>query len=41
MRELKSKADRGVVEFEHRAYNQDGALVAKCTRQAMIRKKNA
>jgi acyl dehydratase len=41
VRESKSKADRGIVEFEHRAYNQHGALVAKCTRQAMIKKKDA
>ncbi|MET0574538.1 MAG: MaoC family dehydratase [Mesorhizobium sp.] len=41
VRESKSKADRGIVEFEHRAYNQNGALVAKCTRQAMMRKKDA
>lgn len=39
VRESRSKKDRGIVEFEHRAYNQAGALVAKCTRQAMIAKK--
>lgn len=38
IRESKSKADRGIVEFEHRAYNQNNILVAKTTRQAMIRK---
>lgn len=38
VRESKSKADRGIVEFEHRAYNQNGVLVAKTTRQAMILK---
>ena len=38
VRESKSKNDRGIVEFEHRAYNQDGVLVAKTTRQAMLRK---
>jgi acyl dehydratase len=38
VRESKSKPDRGIVEFEHRAYNQHGVLVAKCTRQAMIKK---
>lgn len=32
-----SKPDRGIVEFEHCAYNQDGALVASCRRQAMMR----
>ena len=39
VRESKSKADRGIVEFEHRAYNQQGVLVAKCRRQAMMKKK--
>jgi len=38
VRESKSKPDRGIVEFEHRAFNQHGALVAKCTRHAMIMK---
>lgn len=37
----RSKPDRGVVEFEHRAYNQDGALVARCLRQTMIQKRPA
>jgi acyl dehydratase len=41
VRESKSKPDRGIVEFEHRAYNQHGALVARTTRQAMIMKKPA
>ena len=41
VRESKSKPDRGVVEFEHRAYNQNGALVAQCIRQAMMLKKAA
>ena len=41
VRESKSKPDRGIVEFEHRAFNQNGVLVAKCRRQAMIRKKAA
>ena len=39
VRESKSKPDRGIVEFEHRAYNQNDVLVAKCTRQAMMMKK--
>jgi acyl dehydratase len=39
VRESKSRPDRGIVEFEHQAYNQNGILVAKCRRQAMIRKK--
>ena len=41
VRESKSKPDRGIVEFEHRAFNQNGALVAKCQRHAMIKKMNA
>ena len=41
VRESRSKTERGIVEFEHRAYNQHGELVAKTTRQAMIRKRPA
>ena len=41
VRESRSKPDRGIVEFEHRAYNQHGALVARCIRQAMIGRKGA
>jgi acyl dehydratase len=37
-RESKSRADAGLVEFHHRAYNQSGALVAECKRQAFMRK---
>ncbi len=40
-RKSKSKPDRGIVEFEHRAFNQFGVLVAKCTRQAMMKSKAA
>lgn len=40
-RASKSKPDRGIVEFEHRAFNQHGVLVAKCTRQAMMRSRSA
>ena len=39
VRESKSKPDRGIVEFEHRAYNQKDDLVAICTRQAMMMKR--
>src|SRR6185312_1193266 len=39
VRESKSKPDRGIVEFEHSAFNQHGTLVAKCIRQAMMLKK--
>jgi len=38
-RESKSKSDRGIVELEHRAYNQNDILVAKCVRQAMMLKR--
>ncbi|WP_367714527.1 MaoC family dehydratase [Nitratireductor sp. GISD-1A_MAKvit] len=41
VRESKSKPDRGIVEFEHRAYNQRDILVATCLRQAMILKKKS
>jgi acyl dehydratase len=41
VRESKSKPDRGIVEFEHRAYNQDGQLVARTVRQAMMLRKPA
>ena len=41
VRESRSKPDRGIVEFEHRAYNQNGVLVARCIRQAMIGRKSA
>lgn len=41
VRESKSKNDRGVVEMEHRAYNQNGVLVARCLRQTMIQKRKA
>jgi len=41
VRASRSKPDRGIVEFEHRAFNQHGELVARCTRQAMIMKKAA
>ncbi|MGN6466342.1 MAG: MaoC family dehydratase [Rhizobiaceae bacterium] len=41
VRPSKSKPDRGIVEFEHRAYNQDDVLVARCVRQAMMKKRDA
>ena len=36
-RESKSRAGAGVVELQHRAYNQHGKLVAECRRQAFMR----
>ena len=38
-RESKSRADVGIVDFIHRAYKQDGKLVAECRRQGMMRKR--
>ena len=39
VRESKSKPDRGLVEFEHTCFKQDGTLVARCKRMAMIMKR--
>lgn len=33
----KSRADAGIVEFIHRAYQQDDKLVAECRRQAFMK----
>jgi len=38
-RESKSRADAGIIEFHHCAYNQDGKLVAECRRQAFMLKR--
>jgi acyl dehydratase len=35
----KSRPDAGLVEMHHRAYKQDGALVAECKRTAFMRKR--
>jgi len=35
-RESKSRPGAGIVEFHHRAYNQDDKLVAECRRQAFM-----
>ncbi len=37
-RESRSRPDAGIVEFEHRAFNQKDELVATCRRQAFMRK---
>lgn len=37
-RESRSRPDAGIVDLIHRAYNQDGKLVAECRRQAFMRK---
>ena len=36
-RESKSHPEAGIVELHHRAYKQDGTMVAECRRQAFIR----
>jgi acyl dehydratase len=36
-RESNSRPGTGIVEFDHRAYNQDNRLVAECRRQALMR----
>src|SRR5262245_5407635 len=41
VRESKSRADVGLVEFRHTAYNQRGEDVATCRRTAMMRRKGA
>ena len=41
VRESKSRPDAGIVDFVHRAYKQDGTLVAECRRQAFMRKRPA
>jgi acyl dehydratase len=38
-RESKSRPDAGIVELEHKAFNQKGELVAQCRRQAFMRKR--
>ena len=38
-RESRSRPDAGIVDFIHRAYKQDGKLVAECRRQAFMRKR--
>ncbi|HEV7254569.1 MAG TPA: MaoC family dehydratase [Mesorhizobium sp.] len=40
-RPSRSKPDRGIAEFRHRAFNQDGVLVAQCLRQTMLLKRPA
>jgi acyl dehydratase len=38
-RESKSRPNAGIVDFIHRAYKQDGTLVAECRRQAFMMKR--
>lgn len=41
VRASQSKPDRGIIEFEHRAFNQKDILVARCRRHAMLMKRPA
>jgi acyl dehydratase len=38
-RESRSRPDAGIVEFVHKAYKQDGTLVAECHRQGFMKKR--
>ena len=38
-RESKSRPDAGIVELHHKAFKQDGKLVAECRRQVFVHKK--
>src|SRR5688572_31256559 len=39
-RESRSRPDAGIVEFEHKAFNQHETLVAACRRQAFMKRRN-
>lgn len=39
VRESKSRPTQGLVELEHHCFKQDGTLVAKCKRVALMRKR--
>jgi acyl dehydratase len=41
VRTSKSRPDAGIVEFEHRAINQRGEVVATCLRAAFMRRRPA
>jgi acyl dehydratase len=38
LRDSKSRADAGLVEFEHSALNQRGEIVATCKRTALMKR---
>jgi acyl dehydratase len=40
VRDSKSRPQNGIVIFIHRAYKQDGTLVASCKRSALMLRKN-
>ncbi|MGJ8562649.1 MAG: MaoC family dehydratase [Alphaproteobacteria bacterium] len=39
VRESKSRPNQGIITFIHRAFKQDGTLVAMCERAALMKKK--
>ena len=39
-RESRSRTSAGIVKFHHQAFNQDGVLVAECTRSAFMKRKS-
>ncbi|MGO4852284.1 MaoC family dehydratase [Phaeovulum sp. W22_SRMD_FR3] len=39
LRPSKSRPTQGIVEFEHFCFQQDGTLVARCKRQALMKKR--
>jgi acyl dehydratase len=39
-RESRSRPDAGIVELEHKAFNQHETLVAACRRQAFMKRRN-
>jgi acyl dehydratase len=41
VRESKSRPEAGIVDFLHRAFQQDGKLVAQCRRQAFMKKRGS
>jgi acyl dehydratase len=40
-RASRSRPGAGIIAFEHRAYNQDGVLVARCRRSALMHRRPA
>jgi len=39
VRASRSRPEAGIVEFLHRAYKQDGTLVAECRRQTLVKRR--
>jgi acyl dehydratase len=40
-RQSESRPEAGIVEFHHKAFNQNGILVAECRRQAFLKRRPA